>query len=130
MTREEFKQLPHLVREHDVVAMGYGRNTVHKFVDCGVLVRVCPKGCGQARFQKRQLANLLKWEDCVDVAAFRQERPMLEAKAVQRWTGWSEATLGNIAAAGGLSFVKPPGAGKGKFLKQEIAKLIGLENAV
>ena len=125
MTRDEFKQLPHLIREPEVVALGFGRRTVLKFVDCGVLARICPAGCGEARYQKKQCANLLHWEDLLDTEAFRMEPPALELKAVIRWTGWDERTLTKMVKARGLTFVKPPGAGKGKYLKGEIATLIG-----
>ena len=128
MTREQFRQLPHLLMEHHVVALGYGRATVAKFVDCGVLKRICPKGCGQARYQKRQLAQLLKWEDLLELALFVKEPPLIPAKTVRRWTGWSETTLTNMTDAGGLDYVKPPGAGKGRFRKGEIEKLIGFDN--
>ena len=127
MTREQFKALPHLVREQDVRALGYGRQTVAKFVDCGVLLRMSPAGCGQARYQKRQLAQLLKWEELLDTAGFHREPPMLDLKAVQRWTGWTDTTVMQIVRAGGLAFVKPPGSGHGKFLKKEVAALIGFE---
>ena len=126
MNQEQFRQLPHLVMLHHLNELGYGRPTVSKFVDCGVLVRVSPKGSGKARYQKRQVAALLKWEGLLDTSGFAQEKPMMDAKAVMRWTGWSDTTLANIARAGGLTLVKPPGAKKGKFQKSEIAALIGL----
>ena len=127
MTRKEFEAAPWLVMEHHLAGLGYGRATLGKFVDCGTLNKICPKGCGQGRYQKRQIAHLVKWPDCLAeaVRAFGQEPALMPAKAVMRWTGWSDTTLGNIAGAGGLSFVKPPGAGQGKFLKDEVAKLIG-----
>ena len=127
MTRDEFKRLPYLVMEHHVVAAGFGRATVSKFVDCGVLVRICPAGCGQARYQKKQLGQLLHWGDLLDNRDWNQEPALLSIKAVMRWTGWSDTTLSNMAAAGGLSFVKPAGSGKGKFLKSDVARLIGLD---
>lgn len=127
MTKKEFEVLPQLLMEHHLAAVGYGRATVAKFVDCGVLERICPKGCGQARYQKRQVAQILKWEECLVAArgAFVLEPALMPPKAVRVWTGWSETTLGKIAHAGGLSVVRPPGTRRGKFRKDEVAKLIG-----
>jgi len=130
MTKEDFKKLPYLVMEHDIVACGLGRATIGKYVENGILARVCPAGAGQAKYRKKQLAQLLQWEGLLEPELFRREKPLLEAKAVTRWTGWSDTTLGKIVQARGLTFVKPPGAGKGKYLKQQIAVLIGMEEQV
>ncbi len=125
MTKEQFKALPHLLQEADVVALGYSPRTISKFVDCGVLVRVKPKGTSAARYQKRQLAQMLQWE--LEVGEFQKEPQFMQTKAVHRWTGYSENTLTAIAKAGGITFVKPPGSGAGKFLKTDVARLIGFE---
>lgn len=124
--------LPGLVMEAKAGEMGYGRATVSKFVACGVLKQVKPPGARQAKYQKKQLAHLLEWGDLIgpDEAAFRLEPPLLGAKAVRQWTGWCDDTLAMIVRAKGLTFKKPPGAGKGKFLKREIAGLIGFEGLV
>lgn len=132
MTREEFKKLPHLVMEGAVVELGYGRRTIAKFVDSNVLRKIQPAGAGHGKYQKKQVAQLLGvgWTELLDEAAFRKEPQFMGAKAVNYWTGYCETTLKKIADAGGLTFRKPPGMGKGRFLKAEIAKLIGFETAV
>lgn len=127
MTRESFKQLPHLLQRHEVEAAGFGRQTIEKYVDAGVLTLVQPAGCGQARFQKRQLAQLLNWEDLLDASGFAEEPPAMSLKAVLRWTGWDDRTLAKIVRAGGLTLVKPPGSGAGKYLKSEVAALLGFK---
>ena len=130
MTKEEFKRLPHLLAEADVVALGYSPRTIAKFVECGVLVKVKPAGCGAARYQKKQVAQMLQWEELLEPAGFMAEPPFMQIKAVHRWTGYSENTLAMIGKAGGIKFVKPPGAGTGKFLKSGVARLIGFEQYV
>lgn len=127
MTRKEFEALPWLLQRHHLEELGYSKRTLGKFVDCGTMMQIRPKGSGQARYQKRQVAQLLKWEDCIAsaLADFKREPASMPGKAVQRWTGWSDTTLTHIASARGLTFVKPPGAAHGKFLKDEVAKLIG-----
>lgn len=130
MTREQFKALPHLVRETDVKALGYSASTLDKFVSCGVLKKIKPPGTHSARFQKKQLAQLLHWEELLDVAAFKAEPPFMQVKAVQRWTGFSENTLTNLAHAMGNGTVKPPGARTVKFLKATVAEWIGFEQYV
>ena len=54
----------------------------------------------------------------------------MQIKAVHRWTGYSEMTLSAIGKAGEVGFVKPPGAGAAKFLKADVARLIGFEQFV
>jgi len=130
MTKDDFKKLPYLVMEHDVMACGLGRATIGKYVENGILARVQPVGAGQAKYRKKQLAQLLQWEELLEPALFRKEKPLLDAKAVTRWTGWSEMTLQKIVLAGGLKFMQPPGSGKRKYLKWEIGQLIGLEDQV
>jgi hypothetical protein len=130
MTQAEFKQLPYLLLRHQVVACGYGRAQLDKFVDCGVLRRVQLTGLEQHRYQKKQLAELLGWGELLEAADFLAEPPLLAVKAAQRWTGLSDTVLAQVRSAGGLTFVKPPGAGNGKFLKREIAGLIGFEKFI
>lgn len=130
MTKEQFKALPHLLAEGDVVALGYSPSTIRKFVDCGVLVKVKPAGTSAARYQKKQLAQLLHWEDVLEVAAFKSEPPFMQVKAVHHWTGYSENTLAQIGAMEGIQCSQPPGATARKFLKADVAKLIGFENFV
>ena len=127
MTREQFKGLPYLVQETEVRALGYSWSTVAKFVACGVLVKIKPAGTQAARFQKKQLAQLLRWEELLEPLVFRAEPPLMQIKTVQRWTGYSENTLTAIGKAGGIQIVKPPGAEVGKFLKADVARLIGFE---
>ena len=132
MTQADFKSLPFLLLEHQVAKLGYDRRTLGKLVDCAVLSRIAPKGCTQGRYQKRQLAQLLHWEHLLaaDEAQFRQLAPLLPLKPVRTWTGYTEETLSGIVHAHGLTLVKPPGMSQGKFLKAEIAKLIGFEHLI
>ena len=128
MTKDEFRQLPLLIQEHHVMeASGYARNTVRKLVDCGVLRLVKPKGCHQGRFQKRQVARLLKWEEAVETDALKREPALMLEKSVRAITGYSTATLDQLVAAGALSFVRPAGISVGRFRKAEIARLVGFE---
>lgn len=132
MTKEDFRKLPGLVQEHDVVTCGLSRATIGKYVEHGILLKVCPPGAGQGRYRKKQLAQLLGWGEVMaaDLAAFRKEKPLLELKAVLRWTGWDDRTMGKIVQARGLTLVQPPGAGKRKFLKQQLAGWLGFESEV
>ena len=82
------------MQEGDVQRMGYSARTVAKFVECGVLARVQPKGTGSARYQKRQLAQLLGWEELLEGKAFEQEPPLLPTKAVHRWHGFQREYAG------------------------------------
>jgi hypothetical protein len=128
MTQAEFKALPYLLLEHQVAALGYDRRTVAKFADCGVLHKVEPAGSGHARYQKRQLAQLLGLEATLELAEFRREPLLMSLKSVRRWTGFTEETLAKIVQAGGLRRVQPPGSSHGKYLKEQIARLIGFES--
>lgn len=128
MTRKEFEALPWLVMEHHLVALGYARWTVLKFADCGVLTSVRPAGAGQARYRKRQVAQLIHWDGEWVAAAmieWGREPAVIPLKTVMRWTGWSDMTLSKIGKARGLTVVKPPGSDHGKFLKEEVGRLIG-----
>jgi len=49
MTKEQFRALAHLLTEAEVVALGYDKRTLKKFVACGVLVAVKPPGTDRAR---------------------------------------------------------------------------------
>ena len=124
MNQQEFQRLPWLLLEQQVTALGYDRRTLAKLVDCGVLEKVTPAGNGHARYRKKQLAQLLEWP--ADAGGFAAERPLMSLKAVRTWTGFSEETLGKIVQAGGLRLVKPPGTAQGKYLKDQIAALIGI----
>ena len=126
MTRDEFNRLPQLVTLRHIEALGYGRATVIKLCDCGVLNAVKLRGDHRTRYQKRQVAALVKWEDPAPAAQFALEKPLMETKAVQRWTGWDRGTLSQLVESGSLTLMKPPSAGKGKYLKEEIAAIIGL----
>ena len=127
MTKEQFRALPYLVQPIDVVQMGYGPATVDKFVDCGVLNKIKPAGTQFVRFQKRQLALLLRWAELLEPKLFQEEPPLMRIKSVHLWTGYSMNTLTAIGRAGGIGIVKPVGMSQVKFLKADVARLIGFE---
>jgi hypothetical protein len=126
MNKAEFAQMPCLLMAHQVETIGYGRATLEKFVDCGVLKRIRPPGCDQNRYQKKQLALILDWPDVVaaDEAKFGREPLLLRLCAVREWTGWSESTLLRMADAGGLK-VQRIAKGERRFHKQQIGELMG-----
>jgi hypothetical protein len=126
MTKAQFQEWPGLLMAHQVVTVGYGRATLEKFVDCGVLRRIRPPGCDQNRYQKKQIALLLDWPDLVAVeeARFAKEPMLLRPCVVRDWTGWSEVSLLRIAEAGGLKSQRFA-HGERRFLKREIAELLG-----
>jgi len=126
MTREEFRALPYLVTHKMIARCGYSPQTLEKYAECAILRVIQPKGCGQRRFQKVQLADLLGWMDTIDRNAWRAERPLMALGAVQRWTGFDPHTLNAIARARGLTIVQPGGIGERKFRKEEIGGWIGL----
>ena len=130
MNQQQFKAAPHLLMRRHLVELGYGKTTIHKFEDCGVLRQVRPPGADQVRYQKKQLAQLLKWDGLLGAEAFAREKPLMELKVVKEWTGMSEVTLNHVVQAGGLSLVRPAGMTRGKFLKSEIAELLGFEHLV
>ncbi len=130
MTKEQFKALPHLLQEKDVVALGFSPSTISKFVECGVLIKVKPPGTSAARYQKKQLAQLLHWEDLLETKTFQAEAPFMQVKAVCRWTGYSENTLMAIGLVSGIESSRPPGMKARKFLKSSVANLIGFEQWV
>ena len=117
-----------MLMAHQVVTIGYGRATLEKFVDCGVLKRIRPAGCDQNRYQKKQLALLLDWPDVVDAdeAKFAQEPLLMRPCIVREWTGWGETMLLRIADAGGLK-VQRIALGERRFHKREIAELLGFK---
>ena len=132
MTQKEFQGLPWLLKEQQVEALGYDRRTLRKMVDCQVLKKVSLPGCGQGRYQKRQLALLLRWDHLLqeDMERFKSEPPLMMLKAVQGWTGFAEETLSKIMQAQGLTAIRPPGVNQGKFLKAEVAGLLGVGELV
>jgi len=113
---------------HHVVTIGYGRATLEKFVDCGVLRRIRPPGCDQNRYQKKQIALLLDWPELVDLdqARFAREPMLLRPCVVREWTGWSESSLLRMVDAGGLKSQRFA-LGESRFLKKEIAELLGFK---
>jgi hypothetical protein len=132
MTKKEFQNQPGLVMEKDVVSLGYARATLEKFVACGILAKVKPAGCSQARYRKRQLAQLMEWNEIValDEQLFKREPLLMRRKAVLRWTGVSKGTLAKLIDAGTLRHVQPAGFAEGKFPKEQIAALLGMEHCV
>ena len=129
MTKAEFQELPGLLMEHQVIALGYSRATLEKFVACRVLQAIQPPGSGQKRFQKRQLALLMGWKDMndLDEQKFAAEPLLMRSKAVQWYTGMSETSLGKLVSARTLRLVRPPGSREGKYLKEQIAVLVGMK---
>ena len=128
MTQTEFKSLPLLLFEHHVIEItGYARNTLRKMTDCAVLNLVKPKGCGQARYQKKQIAQLVGWEGLLkeDQSAWSREALLLPEKTVTRYTGFSADTLRKISHAGGLNVLRPAGIGSGRYRKVQISELVG-----
>jgi hypothetical protein len=132
MTKKEFVNGPGLLMEKEVVSLGFARPTIEKFVELGVLKKVKPVGCSQARYQKRQLALLLEWTDVAAGVeqAFAAEPQMMGRKEVLQWTGMSKETLDKMAEKGGLRAVRLPGCNQGKYRKADIAAMLGLERWV
>ena len=129
MTTQDFSRLPLLLDRNDVVrALGYSWNTVAKMIDSGILRGVRPAGCHWFRYQKVQVAKLAGLGDTLAYAARQmQDEPLLMGeKSVCNWTGYAPHTLARIVRAGGLTLVKPPGNGTGRYLKLQIADLVGL----
>jgi hypothetical protein len=129
MTREEFRALPYLLTPAQAVCCGYTYNTLMKYADYGVLVVVLPPGCRQRRFQKRQFAQMLGWEDTLDWPGWRKEKPLLSLAAIHQWTGYDPTTVRQIVRAGGLSPICPGGMGETKYRKSEVAQWLGFESA-
>lgn len=132
MTKREFQEQPGLIMEKDVISLGYARATLRKFVDCGVLAKIKPAGCSQARYQKRQLAQLLEWPEIItrDEAAFKEEPQVLRRRDVLRWTGISKDTYENMVQAGALRLVQPTGTGEARCPKAQVAALLGMAHCV
>lgn len=120
------------MREKDATGLGYARCTLAKYVDCQVLRRIKPPGCTQAHYQKRQLAQLMDWPEAVaaDEEQFKREPQFMRLKAVRRWTGLDKETLAKLVARQVLKTVQPPGTEQVKYLKSQIAALIGMEHCV
>lgn len=128
MTKPEFQSWPWLLFEHQVRrATGYAAGTVEKLVDCGVLESVRPDGCGQRKVRKVQVARMLKCENWLDIERWRSEPEFMGTKSVSAWTGYSASTLSKLVEAGALDMVRMAGLSRGKFLKRQVARLIGLE---
>lgn len=118
--------MPWLLLEHQVSACtGYRWATLAKMIDCGVFNVVRPAGCGQRRFQKVQIAQLIGIDVSAGLEAFRSEPQLMSAKSVCRWTGYGRRTLESIAEAGGLPRVRPAGLTNGRYHKKDVAKLLG-----
>lgn len=128
MTKQQFKNAPGLLREKDVVSLGYARVTLHKFAECGLLKRVKPFGCAQVRYQKRQLAQLLEWPEVVaaDEARFAKEPVLMRRAAILQWLGIGKETLDHMTATGALKLIHPAGFVEGKCPKEQIAALLGM----
>lgn len=126
MTREQFQLLPYLLTSAQAEACGYERRTLNKYAENGILTVVLPAGCVQRRFQKRQFAQLLGWEDTLDLAGWQREKPLIQVAAVAQWTGYDVHTLLAIVRAGGLVAVDPGGLGRRHYRKEEVGRWIGL----
>ena len=132
MNAKQFQAAAFLLRECEVAELtGYAPGTIRKMIDNGVLHRVLPAGAVCAKFRKRQLAALCGLEmDAAAAQEFAKAAQMLSEKEVTRWTGYSGHTLERIVATGGLTFRRPAGAARGKFLKSEIAEMIGFPEMI
>lgn len=126
MTKDEFTALPYLLTPGQVVSCGYSPTTLRKYTEHGVLRVVLPTGCGQRRFEKRQLAQMLGWTGTLDLKAWAAEKPLLGFGAVHWWTGYEESTIRKIVEAGGLVAIKPGGLGYEKYRKEQIGAWLGL----
>ena len=127
MTREEFIKLPLLLTAGQAAACGYSRRTLLKYANNEILRLVCPAGCVQRRFQKKQLAQLLGWEDALNLPAWRREPPLLTLNAVCQWTGYDSHQVSKITKAGGLSVVNAAGIGRNRYRKTEVQEWIGFQ---
>lgn len=136
MTHEEFKRLPFLLSDGQVIELTeYAPRTLRKMVECGHLAEVLPAGATQRRFRKVQVALLagLEWRDQAE--GFRAEPMLMKEKAVSTWTGYAQNTLRVLAVRGKqakpgalrLVVVRLAGMGAGRFRKVEVAELLGLE---
>ena len=125
MTREEFTELPYLLRAGQVVACGYTAATLVKYAEHGVLRVVLPEGCCLRRFQKVQIACMNGWQDTLDLARWRREKNQLRLSAVCEWTGYDKDVIRHIVAAGGLVSVRPGGIGYAMFRKADVADWLG-----
>lgn len=125
MTKQEFAALPYLLTPGEAAQCGYSEHTLNKYAQAGILRVVQPPGAGWRRFQKRQLAQLLGWEDVLDWTRWRREKPLLACCAVCEWTGYDARTIRQIVASGGLVSVNPGGIGDAKYRKDEIAEWLG-----
>ena len=126
MTKAEFKALPLLLVEHQVVAAtGYASKTLRKLVDCGVLALVKPNGCGWGRYQKLQvarLAGIAEGEVLEDWKAETAKRPFLIGeKQAGRLTGLTGHSLPTV-----FTPVRPAGAGGVRYRVEEIAAVCGI----
>lgn len=128
MTKLDFAALPYLLTLGQVEQCGYTQATLDKYAACGILEVIVPPGCIQRRFQKRQVAQILGWEDTLDVIGWRREKPLLSVGMVHQWTGYNAQTIAAIAAAGGLDRVQPGGVGNSKYRKEAVGAWLGLEN--
>jgi excisionase family DNA binding protein len=131
MTSANFESLPWLLFEHQVLELtGYGRNTLEKLVDCGVLEAVKLAGSNQRRFRKTQVAALLALPEPKGAAAFQAEPFLMGEKAVMVWAGFTRKFLRQVVKAGALKMVRPAGLKHGRFQKREVAALLGLSRYV
>jgi len=125
MTRAEFIALPYLLTPGQVASCGYSLRTIDKFAENGILTAVCPKGATQRKFQKKQIAAILGWDDAIDQKKWDKEKPLMGVAVVREWTGYQPKTVRQIGKAGGLTPVQPGGIGDTKYRKDEIGKLLG-----
>lgn len=127
MSAPRLSQLPWLLFERQVIELiGYSRSTIDKLVDSGTLTAVKPAGCGQRRFQKIQVAQLLNVS--LSLEPFQRAPWLLPEKAFLQYTGYSRKTLREIVEAGGLRRIRPAGLAGARYYKSELARLLGLSD--
>lgn len=131
MNVKEFQAAAFLLSEGQVCAItGYAAHTVRKLADVGVLQAVKLRGATKGKFRKRQVAHLIGVAMGAEVLEFTRCAHLLTEKQVTRWTGYCGQALDAMVRAGGLTRRRPAGSGTGKFLKAEIAELIGYPELV
>lgn len=130
MSVAEFEGLAWLVFEGEAArALGFSREYMRKLVECGVLQLVQPKGAGQGKLRKVQLAQVVRIDLSAEARRFWEQEPLLMTpKAVMGWTGYNRATLEKIARAGGLTRIRfPGGEHAARYRKLEVAELMGVK---
>jgi len=126
VTRKEFQQLPYLLAQKHLLACGLTGATTSKYLEHGLLRAVKPAGFSERRVPKIQVAQLLGWQDTLDLQGWAREKPLFLFAAVHQWTGFDRQSVDEIVAAGGLVRVRLGGLGAARYRKEQIGEWIGL----